>query len=156
MSELYIETKNALHKQISDFFTSQGITSVNGYPVGVYKVNYQNISSFPAVTLEIDKRRKVKKGLGVRELQIDFNVWVYTNIMDMEYAEEECLRIGELAEQAIEQDKTLGGTCQYLSIDDEADFGTVQNGTVSGGEPTFLQGMRIPLTTIVRIGGVTK
>lgn len=145
ISNLYVETKNALQKQIANYLASKGVTA------GVYKVNYQNIADFPAVTLEIDKRRKPIRGLGVRELQIDFNVWVYTEIYDMEDSEEQCLSIGELVEEAIEQDKTLGGVCQYLSINDEADFGAVQNGTTSGGEASFLQGMRIALTTTKRV-----
>ncbi|TWJ39649.1 hypothetical protein CHCC5027_3562 [Bacillus paralicheniformis] len=61
--------------------------------------------------------------------------------MDAEDAEIECLNVLEYVEAAIEKDKTLGGACQYLTIDDEAEFGTVNN-----GEASFLQGIRLPVT----------
>lgn len=133
-SHMYREIKDALYAQI--------VAHLNGLGerVDVYKVPYQNIAVFPAVSLELDRRRKPKKGVGVRELQIDMVVWVYTDIMDAEDAEEECLRITELVEDAIESDKTLGGMVHYLSIDADAEFGTVER-----GEANFLQGCKIQL-----------
>lgn len=131
-SHMYREIKDALHAQIITH-----LASVNEI-VDVYKVPYQNIAVFPAVSLELERRRKLKKGVGVRELQIDMVVWVYTDIMDAEDAEEECLRIAEIVEDAIESDKTLGGTAHYLSLDGDTEFGTVER-----GEANFLQGAKI-------------
>lgn len=133
---IYKNIKEALCNQIKQYLVDQGIKDVDVYPT-----SYQNISMFPAVALEIDKRRKPKVGLKVRRLELDFNIWVYTNIMDAEDSEIECLNVMEVVEKAIESDKTLQGTCQYLTIDSEAEFGTVAN-----GEASFLQGVRLPLT----------
>lgn len=133
-SHMYSEIKNALHSQITTWLDEHDEL------IDVYPVPYQNIAIFPAVTLELDRRRKPKIGVGVRELQLDMNIWVYTDILDTEDAEEECLRVCELIEDAIESDKTLGGKVTYLSLDDEAEFGTVQN-----GEASFLQGARLSL-----------
>lgn len=131
-AHMYREIKDALYAQIVEHFASLGEV------VDVYKVPYQNIAVFPAVSLELDRRRKLKKGVGVRELQIDMVVWVYTDIMDAEDAEEECLRITEIVEDAIESDKTIGGTAHYLSLDGDAEFGTVER-----GEANFLQGAKL-------------
>jgi hypothetical protein len=136
---MYREIKNAMHTQLISHF------NVIGERVDVYKTPYQNIAVFPAVTLELDSRRKPKKGVGVKELQLDMIVWVYVDILDAEDAEEECLRIMELVEDALEKDKTLGGASHYLTIDEQADFGTVNN-----GEASFLQGARIPVRVTKR------
>jgi hypothetical protein len=138
-THMYREIKNALHAQLVSYLNGLGER------VDVYKVPYQNIAEFPAVCLELDRRRKPKKGVGVKELQLDMVVWVYTDILDAEDAEEECLRVLEIVEDAIESDKRLGGACHYLSIDDEAEFGTVQT-----GEASFLQGARLPVTITKR------
>jgi hypothetical protein len=134
-THMYREIKEALRTQLVNY-----LNSLNE-KVDVYKVPYQNIAVFPAVALELDRRRKPKVGVGVKELQLDMVVWVYTDILDAEDAEEECLRILEIVEDALESDKTLGGACHYLSIDNEAEFGTVQT-----GEASFLQGARLPVT----------
>jgi hypothetical protein len=136
---MYREIKNSLQTQIAEH-----LNSLNE-EVDVYKTPYQNIALFPAVSLETDKRRKPKRGVGVKQLELDMVVWVYVDILDAEDAEYECLRILELVEDALEKDKTLGGTCHYLSIDDEAEFGTVNN-----GEASFLQGVRLPVTITKR------
>jgi len=136
---MYREIKEALKEQIVNHLNGLGER------VDVYKVPYQNIAVFPAVALELDRRRKPKKGVGVKQLELDMVIWVYTDILDAEDAEEECLRLTEIVENAIESDKTLGGACHYLSIDNEAEFGTVQT-----GEASFLQGARIPVTIIKR------
>lgn len=136
---MYREIKTALQSQIVTYLNSKS------EKVDVYKVPYQNIPLFPAVALETKERRKAKKGLGVRELQLDMNIWVYVDILDVEDAESECMRIMEIVEDAIESNKTVGGTVHYLSIDDTAEFGTVQN-----GEASFLQGARISVTLIKR------
>jgi hypothetical protein len=138
-THMYREIKEALKVQLVNYLN--GLNE----KVDVYKVPYQNIAVFPAVALELDRRRKPKVGVGVKELQLDMVVWVYTDILDAEDAEEECLRILEIVEDALESDKTLGGTCHYLSIDNEAEFGTVQT-----GEASFLQGARLPVTITKR------
>jgi hypothetical protein len=138
-THMYREIKHALKAQIINFVNSAK------EQVDVYSVPYQNIPIFPAVTLETTSRRKPKKAVGVKQLELDMVVWVYVDILDAEDAEEECMRILEIVEDAIESDKTLGGACHYLSIDDEAEFGTVQN-----GEASFLQGVRLPVTITKR------
>lgn len=131
-THMYNEIKDALKAQIVNHLDSQNEI------VDVYSVPYQNIPLFPAVALELEARRKPKRGVGVKQLEIDMVVWVYVDIMDVEDAEEECLRLTEIVEDAIELDKTLGGACHYLSIDDQADFGAVQQ-----GDDTFLQGAKL-------------
>ncbi|AYP68721.1 hypothetical protein BpsS36_00015 [Bacillus phage vB_BpsS-36] len=130
--DMYKEIKEALKTQIINHLNESGES------VDVYGVPYQNIAIFPAVALELTSRRKLKKGVGVRQLELDMVVWVYVDILDVDDAEEECLRVMEIVEKAIEKDKTLGGACHYLTIDDNADFGTVQQ-----GEASFLQGAKI-------------
>lgn len=88
IDHMYREIKDALKDQI------QTELSTVGEVVDVYKVNYQNIAMFPAVTIEAERRRKRKAGVGrVRELQFEMNVWVYVKILDYEDAEAECLRV---------------------------------------------------------------
>lgn len=132
---MYQEIKDALKDQIANHLNDTGEV------IDVYKVPYQNIAVFPAVALELNSRRKPKRGVGVRELEVDMVVWVYVDILDVEDAEEECIRIVNIVEQAIEKDRKLGGACHYLDIDDNINFGTVQQ-----GEATFLQGAKIPIT----------
>jgi hypothetical protein len=129
---MYRELKEALKDQIQSYLVSQKEL------IDVHAVPYQNIGVFPAVALEIVGRRKPKKGVGVRQLELDMVVWVYVDIMDAEDAEMECLRLTEIVENAIESDKTLGGQAMYLDIDDNAEFGTVQQ-----GKATFLQGAKL-------------
>jgi len=136
---MYREIKEALKNQLSAHLASRGEV------VDIYKVPYQNIVVYPAIALELDRRRKPKKGVGVKELQVDMVVWVYINILDAADAEEECLRLTEIVEDAIESDKTLGGTVHYLSLDGELEFGTVEK-----GEANFLQAAKINLTVTKR------
>lgn len=131
-SHMYKEIKNALQNQIVEFFTEENEN------VSVYAVPYQDIPLFPAVSLELERRRKPKRGVGVKQLELDMVVWVYTDILDAEDAETECFRIMELVEDALEKDKTLGGASHYLSIDADAEFGTVER-----GEANFLQGAKL-------------
>ncbi|PEZ47026.1 hypothetical protein CN367_11705 [Priestia megaterium] len=131
-AHMYEQIKDTLREQIQAYLLSKNER------VDVYPVPYQNIAVFPAVALELTRRRKVKKGLGVRNLELDMVVWVYTDIMDAEDAEKECFRITEIVEDAIESDKTLGGKVHYLTIDDDAQFGTVEQ-----GEANFLQGAKL-------------
>jgi hypothetical protein len=136
---MYREIKEALKNQIANYLNSLNES------VDVYAVPYQDIAVFPAVALEIVGRRKPKKGVGVRQLELDIVVWTYVDIMDAEDAELECLRITELVENAIESDKTLGGESHYLNLDDNAEFGTVQQ-----GQATFLQGSKLNVQIIKR------
>jgi len=136
---IYSDTKDALKSQLEAHFDTLN------YPIEVHPLPYQDILNFPAISLELTGRRKPKRGVGVRQLEMTFNVWVYTNILDEEEAEEQCLEIVEMVEQAIELDKTLGGVSHYLSIDDEVEFGTVEQGQ------DFLQGARISLVVQKRV-----
>jgi hypothetical protein len=136
---MYREIKTALMTQIQTHLIAQGEI------VDVYKVPYQNIAVYPAVALELDRRRKPKKAVGVKELQVDMVVWVYVDILDAEDAESECLRICEIVEDAIESDKTLSGAAHYLSLDSDLEFGTVER-----GEASFLQGAKIAVTITKR------
>jgi hypothetical protein len=136
---MYREIKEALRQQIKNYLESAGER------IEVYPVPYQNIAFFPAIALELNSRRKPKVGVGVKQLELDMTVWVYVEILDAEDAESECLRLLELVENAIESDKTLGGHCHYLSIDDVAEFGTVQQ-----GEASFLQGARLNVQIVKR------
>lgn len=129
---MYREIKGALKNQIANYLNSRKER------VDVYAVPYQDIAVFPAVALEIVGRRKPKKGVGVRQLELDMVVWVYVDIMDAEDAELECLRLTEIVENAIESDKTIGGQVMYLDLDENAEFGTVQQ-----GKATFLQGAKL-------------
>lgn len=138
-THMYNEIKEALRVQLVDYLNDQG------EQVDVYPVSYQNIPSFPAVALELQRRRKLKKGVGVKQLELDMVVWVYVKIYDAEDSEKECLRIAEIVEDALESDKTLNGTAHYLSIDEEAEFGAVQM-----GEASFLQGAQIRVQIIKR------
>lgn len=131
---LYLTIKNALHNQLV-----AGLAT-HGEKVDVHKVHYQNIGYFPALAFELQKRRKVKKGLGVSEVEFTILVWVYTDILDAVDAEESCVELLSVVEKIIESDKTLGGTASYLSIDDEVEFGTVETGSAN-----FLQGARLPV-----------
>lgn len=131
---LYTDIKYALAEQIDAHLKSLDET------IEVHKVPYQNLIVFPAVAIELERRRKPKRGVGVRQLEFELVVWVYTNILDENDAEDECLRIMELVEEGIESDKSLGGLVGYLSIDTDAQFGTVQQ------DESFLQGARISVT----------
>lgn len=132
---MYREIISALKEQLDD--------QLSGENLEVYSVPYQNIPAFPAVTIEVVSRIKPKAGIKVKKLEFNINVWVYVNILDSEDAQDECLRIVELVENAIEKDKTLGGTCHYLSIDDVAEFGTVLT-----GENFFLMGAKLPVVVM--------
>ena len=129
---MYREIKTALENQIIDHLVAEG------EKIDVYSVPYQNIAVFPAVALELIARRKPKKGVGVKQLILDMVVWVYVDIMDAEDAEDECLRLTEIVENAIEKDKQLGGASHYLTIDEQAEFGTVES-----GEASFLYGAKL-------------
>lgn len=138
-THMYREIKNAMKDQIEAHFLSLD------EQVDVYKTPHESIPRFPAVALELESRRKPKIGVGVKKLELDMIVWVYTDIYDLVEAEEECLRITEIVEDALESDLTLNGTAHRLSIDDQTDFGAVQVGSDS-----FLQGAKIRVNVMKR------
>ncbi|RXF11071.1 hypothetical protein EG878_14540 [Enterococcus faecalis] len=143
VTHMYEEIRDALKAQIESGLASEGEATTD-----VYITNYQNIPMFPAITLQVERRRKVKRAANrVRQLEFDLSVWVYVKLYDAEDAERECLRITEIVEAAIESDKTLNGTAHYLTIDDNLEFGTVATG--NDGD-VFLQGARIQLTITKR------
>lgn len=137
----YLNIKGALINQIKSYLESKGKT------VDVYSVPLQNITMFPAVSIELQTREKAKVGLGVRQLNFVVNVWVYTKVVgDSEDAEQQGLELTQIVEDAIESDKTLNGTSDYLSIDDVSEFGFV-----SQTDGMFLHFAKIPLTIEKRI-----
>lgn len=143
MADLYTQIKTALVSQIENALIAANEN------VDVYPVYYQNIPMFPAVAVQVERRKKIKKSVGkVYELEYDFAVWTYVKILDFQDAEAECLRLTEIVEAAIEDDKTLGGIAMYLSIDNDLDFGVVDS--LDG---IFLQGSKILLTVKKRIQG---
>lgn len=144
MTSKYEQIKKALYDQIK-----AGLLLEDETDVDVYKVFYQNIPLFPAVAIQTERRNKVKKGINrVGEVTLSFSVWVYIKILDYNDAENECMRLAEIIENIIEEDKTLGGTVNYLSIDDELGFGQVE-----ARDGIFLQGAKISLTTTYRKEG---
>lgn len=138
---IYTDIKNALRDQVSQHLEGTDYNNID-----VFGEAYQDLTHFPAVTLEIKRRRKPIRGLGVRELQMDIDLWVYTNILDSEEAEAQCLELVELVEVAIEKDKSLGGVVDRVDIQNELNFGTVEY-----GENNFLQGAQIQFTATKRI-----
>ncbi|AGE61012.1 hypothetical protein Riggi_21 [Bacillus phage Riggi] len=138
---IYTDIKNALRDQVSLHLQDTDYSNID-----VFGEAYQDLTHFPAVTLEIKRRRKPIRGLGVRELQMDIDLWVYTNILDSQEAEEECLTLVDLVEQAIEADKSLGGVVDRIDINNDLNFGTVEY-----GENNFLQGAQIQFTAFKRV-----
>lgn len=139
--DIYNEIKTALLSQIE-----AGLL-LAGEEAEVYPVYFQNIPMFPAVAIQIERRKKLKKGVSrIYELELDLNVWTYVKILDYVDAEVECLRLTEIVEQIIESDKTLNGTAMYLKIDDELDFGVVES-----PDGIFLQGSKMILKIKKRI-----
>lgn len=143
MADFYNVAKYALLDQIKAHLAELNEVA------DAYPVYYQNIPLFPAVAIQTERRKKVKKGVNkISEIELQFNVWTYVKIADFEDAEAECMRLTEIVEAAIEKDKTLGGVAMYLTIDDELDFGVVES-----NDGVFLQGSKILLTVKKRIQG---
>lgn len=140
-TSIYTNIKNALRDQVSQHLENTEYSSID-----VFGEAYQDLTHFPAVTLEIKRRRKPIRGIGVRELQMDIDLWVYTNILDSAEAEAQCLELVELVEVAIEKDKSLGGVVDRVDIQNELNFGTVEY-----GENNFLQGAQIQFTATKRV-----
>ncbi|AGY46821.1 hypothetical protein Blastoid_22 [Bacillus phage Blastoid] len=141
MLSIYTNIKNALKEQVTQHLEGTDFNNID-----VFGEAYQDLTHFPAVTLEIKRRRKPIRGLGVRELQMDIDLWVYTNILRSDEAEEECLTLAEIVEQAIESDKSLGGVVDRIDINNDLNFGTVEY-----GENNFLQGAQIQFTAFKRV-----
>lgn len=143
MADFYNTVKYALLNQIKAHLVAANEQA------DVYPVYYQNIPFFPAVAIQTERRKKVKKGVSkISEVSVQFNVWTYVKIADFEDAEAECLRLTEIVEAAIENDKTLGGITMYLTLDDDLEFGVVES-----NDGIFLQGSKILLTVTKRVQG---
>ena len=136
---IYSAVTNAIHAQITAHLIAENQI------IDVHKIPYQDLAHFPAVSIELKSRRKAKKGLGVSELTIGYEIWVYTNVLDEVEAQDQCAEVAELVEVALESDKTLGGVVHYLSIDNELEFGVIQQGS------DFLQGARMTLEVTKRV-----
>lgn len=119
--------------------------------VDVYKSPFQNVLAFPALFIDIAGRTKESVGVGgTYRFHIDFVVWVYTDILESVESEQYCLHLTDKIENFLLQNKTLHGKVSSLSIDEEIQFGTVEQ-----GEANFLQGARIPVkikTLLLREG----
>lgn len=132
---IYNDIKQGLYDTLVDNFNNSEVR------MDVYKAPFQNIHGFPAITIETIARTKETKGLGVSVYNIDYYVWVYTDVMDSLEAEEQCLEYTRMTEEFLLNNKNLGGKCSNLSLDnDEIQFGVIEQ-----GENNFLQGARIPV-----------
>ena len=127
--------KQALYDTLVDNFNNSDVR------MDVYKAPFQNIHGFPAITIETIGRTKEPKAMGASVYHIDYYVWVYTDVMDSIEAEEQCLEYTRMAEEFLLNDKTLGGKCSTLKLDDDE----IQFGVIEQGENNFLQGARIPV-----------
>lgn len=131
---LYNNIKDSLYNCLVDSFNA------SEEPVDIYNVPFQNIATFPAISIEAVRRTKTPKGIGIAQYGIEFNVWVYTDVLDSIEAEEQCLRITDATENYLMRNKTLGGIVSTLTVNEDIQFGVVQQ-----GENNFLQGARIPV-----------
>lgn len=116
--------------------------------VDVYRAPFQQIPAFPAISIEI-VGRPTRKAVGIGgtyQSAISVNVWVYTSLLDGMEAEEQCLWLTSQVEYYIANNRTLGGRFQEVKLDDDIQFGTVQEGEVN-----FLQGARIPLLVTTKM-----
>lgn len=134
-SGIYNDIKQGIYDTLVDNFNNSDVR------MDVYKAPFQNINIFPAITIETVARTKQTKGMGVSVYNVDYYVWVYTNVMDSLEAEEQCLEYARMAEEFLLANRSLGGVCSNLSLDeDELQFGVIEQ-----GENNFLQGARIPI-----------
>ena len=132
---IYNDIKQGIYDTLVDSFNNSDVR------MDVYKAPFQNINIFPAITIETVARTKQAKGMGVSVYNVDYYVWVYTNVMDSLEAEEQCLEYTRMAEEFLLNNKNLGGKCSNLSLDnDEIQFGVIEK-----GENNFIQGARIPV-----------
>lgn len=139
-SGIYNNMKHALYDTLVSCFNNSEVR------MDVYKVPFQNIPTFPAISLETIGRVKEPKAMGASVYHIDYYVWVYTSILDSIEAEEQCLELTRITEEFLLANKTLGGKCSSLSIDEELQFGVIEQ-----GENNFLQGARIPVKITTKL-----
>jgi len=134
MSNLYSTIKQSLHDVL--------VEGLNASPhrVNVSKGHYQNEMAFPLVAMELAERTKKKRGLGIYEVTFLVNLWVYTDCLDFDEAEEQCLEVLDTVEKILEKNRTLNGTISLVNIDDTTEFGTV-----NPGEANSLQGAKLPV-----------
>lgn len=133
---IYNETKAHLADYLIECFNA------SDDKVDVYRAPFQQIPMFPAISIEI-VGRPTRKPVGIGgtyQSAISVNVWVYTSMLDGIEAEEQCLWLTHQVEYYIAKNRTLGGRFSEVKLDDDIQFGTVQEGEVN-----FLQGARIPL-----------
>jgi hypothetical protein len=135
MDSRYHIIKNSLENQIKEHLAQKGREDVD-----VLSVPRQNIQMFPAVSVELVNRTLPKVALGVEELRLQFNVWVYVKIIDPIEVEQEGLKLVDIVEEAIVKDKTLNGMVDYLTIEGESEINFV-----SQTDGMFLHSSRIPL-----------
>lgn len=137
-SGIYNDIKQGIYDTLVDSFNNSDVR------MDVYKAPFQNINAFPAITIETVARTKQTKGMGVSVYNVDYYVWVYTNVMDSLEAEEQCLEYTRMAEEFLLANRSLGGVCSSVSLDEDE----VQFGVIEQGENNFLQGARIPVRVI--------
>ena len=138
-----------IYNEVKQAIIDKLIVSFNSSPdkVDIYPAPFQNIPIFPAVTVEtIGRDKKYVAVGGVHKKDIDFAVWVYTNVLESVEAEEWCLYLTDKVEGFLLSDKTLGGKVTTLSLDEPVQFGQVEQ-----GENNFLQGARIPVKVTTRM-----
>ncbi|PEZ62963.1 hypothetical protein [Bacillus cereus] len=116
--------------------------------VDVYRAPFQQLPTFPAITVEIVGRptRKAIAIGGTYQSTISVNLWIYTSLLDGLEAEEQCLWLTSQVEYYIAKNRTLGGRFQEVKLDDDIQFGTVQEGEVN-----FLQGAKVPLLVTTKM-----
>ena len=133
---IYNETKSHIAEYLIECFNSSDDR------VDIYKAPFQQIPMFPAISIEI-VGRPTRKAVGIGgtyQSTISVNVWIYTSLLDGVEAEEQCLYLTSQVEKYFAKNRTLGGRFQDVKLDDDIQFGTVQEGEVN-----FLQGARVPL-----------
>ena len=132
---IYNDIKQGLYDTLVDSFNNSEVR------MDVYKAPFQNIHGFPAITIETVASKKNPRGMGVSAYDVDYLVWVYTDVMDSLEAEEQCLEYTWMTQRILLNNKNLGGVCSNLTLDEDE----IQFGVIEQGENNFLQGARIPV-----------
>lgn len=138
---IYNDVKHAILNTLTGCFNG------SSERVDIYAVPFQNIPTFPAISVEFIGRTKEDVGVGgTYRMNIEYAVWIYTDVLDSEEAEEWCAFLAHMTEQFLLANKTLGGTVSKININGELQFGKVEQ-----GENNFLQGARIPLVVTTQM-----
>lgn len=145
-----METGRGIYNQVKIHIADYLIECFNASDdkVDVYKAPFQQIPMFPAISIEI-VGRPTRKAVGIGgtfQSAISVNIWVYTSLLDGMEAEEQCLYLTDRLEYYIAKNRTLGGRFQEVKLDDDIQFGTVQEGEVN-----FLQGAKVPLLVTTKM-----